>query len=71
MKHKVPQQGTLLTTCVTLLKQQSTGGLMETATRADVPIRWLRRVRNGTILQPGVDRIQRVYEQLSGRVLDV
>lgn len=44
---------------------------METATRADVPIRWLRRVRNGTILQPGVDRIQRVYEQLSGRVLDV
>lgn len=45
------------------------GSQMELAEQSSVPYFWLRGFLNGTIKRPGVDRVQKLYEFLSGKKL--
>lgn len=37
----------------------------------DIPFYWLRKFSSGTIPDPSVNRVQRLYEYLSGKKLEV
>lgn len=37
----------------------------------DIPFYWLRKFSSGTVPNPSVNRVQRLYEYLSGKKLEV
>lgn len=41
----------------------------EIAKKADVSFYWLRKFRSGVFTDPGVSKVQKVYEYLSGKSL--
>lgn len=51
------------------LAQKFDGTQFELAEQSSVPYFWLRGFLNGTIKRPGVDRVQKLYEFLSGKKL--
>jgi hypothetical protein len=46
-------------------------GLAVISVTADVPYHWLEQFRRGIIKNPSVNRVQALYEFLSGRKLEV
>lgn len=51
------------------LLSSSDQSVEEIAKGADVTFYWLRRFKQGTILDPSVNRVQKVYEYLAGAPL--
>jgi hypothetical protein len=56
--------GTLYTRTRALLRADRRA-LFEIATESGLPFYWLRKVHSGEINDPGVNRIQRLYEFLT------
>lgn len=64
------EAGTLLQATFDLL-QKDTRNLMELMNDTGLPLYWLRDMRAGTIANPSVNRVQFLYERLSGRKLKI
>jgi hypothetical protein len=62
------QAGSLLTETRRLLKERNQK-LMDIQAATGISFFWLRRFNSGEIQEPGVNRIQTLYEYLSGRKL--
>lgn len=60
--------GTLLTETKRLIKKDRRS-LMRLAFETDIPFYWLQKFMRGGILAPSVNRIQYLYEKLSGKKL--
>lgn len=58
--------GTLMTKTLELLKQRD---LLEVYDETGIPFYWLRKFRYGEYQNPGVNRVQRLYEYLSASKL--
>lgn len=43
--------------------------LLELSKEADLPLYWLRKLKEGSIRDPSVNRIQKLYEYLSSTTL--
>lgn len=67
----VDVSSTLLDAVVDKLKNKSENDLMQIWRHSGIPYFWLRKVVNGDIQNPGVKRIQYLYEYLTERKLDV
>jgi hypothetical protein len=62
MSHYAPKEETLLVKVRELLKDQD---LMLLYAETRISFGWLQRVKNGHIKDPGVNRIQWLYEHLT------
>lgn len=62
------QSGSLMTETLRLLKERSQT-LPNITAATKIPFYWLRKFIGGEIKDPGVNRIQALYEYLSGRKL--
>lgn len=60
--------GTLLETTLRLLRERQ-NTLPDIAMATTLPFYWLRKVAGGEIADPSVNRIQTLYEYLSGKKL--
>lgn len=54
-----------------LLKQNKEGSYLDIYKSTGVPPNWLSKFATGKIRNPSVNRVQRLYEYLSTRTLDV
>lgn len=62
------QPGNLLIKTRALLKKAKVNNELETiAHKTDIPFLWLNKIADDHIDNPSVNRIQRVYEHLSGK----
>jgi hypothetical protein len=64
------EAGTLLQATIELLQKDSRN-LMEIMSYTGLPLYWLRDMRAGTIANPSVNRVQFLYERLSGKKLKI
>lgn len=63
---------TLLERTQELLKEETkTRSLIEIHKETGLPFYWLRKVANGETRDPSVNRIQTLYEHLSGKKLEL
>ncbi len=60
--------GTLLQVTLQLLRNRK-GSLEKLSHQIDMPVSWLNMLERGAIPSPGVNRIQYLYEKLSGKKL--
>lgn len=67
----VDVSSTLLEAVVEQLQDKSTNDLMQLWRNTNIPYFWLRKVANGDIENPGVKRIQFLYEYFNGKKLAV
>ena len=62
--------GSLLKQTRTLLKRSKRENQLETvAHKTKIPYLWLNKIADGRVKNPSVNRIQKVYEHLSGSKL--
>lgn len=59
------QAGTLLTRTIELIKNSDLS-IDQLSFETRLPSGWIRKVCNGTLKDPSVNRIQELYEYLSG-----
>lgn len=64
------KQGTLMSRTVKLLRRD-TRSLTQISFDAQIPVDWLKRLSSGRLRDPGVNRMQALYEYLTGKQLDV
>ena len=70
MLDNTEPNGTLLKKTRSLLKKaKSENQLEEIAHKTDLPYLWLNKIADGHINGPSVNRIQKVYEHISGKKL--
>lgn len=67
-KHKIDDCGTLLTATLRLVHSDGRN-LPDMAVDTKVPFYWLRKFSSGNVKSPSVNRIQHLYEELSGKKL--
>ena len=60
--------GTLLTHTLSLLRQRKCS-IEKLSHQLDMPVSWLNMLERGEMKAPGVNRIQYLYEKLSGKKL--
>lgn len=65
-----PEPGTLMSRTITLLRERNET-LPHITEKTGIPFYWLRKFAGGEIDDPGVNRIQKLYEYLAGRKLEV
>ena len=65
-----PIKGSLHRKTLDLLKQSGIP-LLEIYKETNLPYYWLKKFRSGEIKEPSVNRVQRLYEFLAGRELEV
>jgi len=65
-----PDKGSLHSRTLDLLKQSGVP-LPEIYKETQLPYYWLKKFRSGEIKDPSVNRVQRLYEYLAGRKLEV
>jgi len=65
-----PVKGSLHRKTLDLLKQSGIP-LPEIYKETNLPYYWLKKFRSGEIKEPSVNRVQRLYEFLAGRELEV
>lgn len=63
-------QNNLCERTLTLLRKNKTP-LPDLAQQAGLPYYWLKSFKSGTINDPSVNRVQQLYEHLTGKKLDV
>lgn len=68
MKRVKSPQGSLHAVTMHLLKQ-SEKSLIEIYAETGISFYWLRKFANGEIKDPSVNRVQELYEHLSGKEL--
>ena len=68
MAERLPQ--TLLEKTLALLQDDSRT-LPEIYRDTGIPFYWLRKFARGEIQDPSVNRVQKLYEHLSGRLLNI
>jgi len=66
----IPTKGSLHRKTLDLLKQSGIP-LPEIYKETNLPYYWLKKFRSGEIKEPSVNRVQRLYEFLAGRKLEV
>lgn len=54
-----------------LLERAKTQSMLDIHKETGLPFYWLRKVASGQIKDPGVNRIQQLYEHLSGDQLEL
>lgn len=71
MKHinNIDDQGTLMQTTLHLLKRDPRS-LPDIFSETGIPFYWLRKFASGEFKAPSVNRVQALYEQLSGQKLE-
>lgn len=65
---KCDRTGTLVLRTQTLVKDYS-DGLVALSHRSKIPFWWLRKFAAGQIASPGANRLQYLYEYLTGKPL--
>jgi hypothetical protein len=65
------QQSTLLKRVVELLQSKRDKDYMEIWRDTGIPYFWIRKIACGDIKAPNVNRIQFLYEHLTGKKLEV
>lgn len=65
---KCDKPNTLLAETINLMKKDSRTRF-EQAVQMDTPYHWLTQLMAGNITNPSVNRVQHLYEQLSGKKL--
>ena len=68
--HQLTAQGSLHTKTLDLLKENKLT-LPELYRETHIPFYWLKKFSSGEIKDPSVNRVQALYEYLSGRKLKV
>lgn len=61
----------LLTRTRELLEAKSTNEMIQISVATDLPYSWLLAVRYKPAMNPAVDRVEKLYEYLSGHTLEV
>jgi transcriptional regulator with XRE-family HTH domain len=69
MTKQTKREGTLLTGTRALLKASSS--IEQVSVSTGISFHWLSKIANGHIRNPSVNRIQKVYEHLTGREINV
>lgn len=70
MSDNTEAPGTLLKQTRTLLKKAKSDNKLEAiAHKTKLPYLWLNKIADGHIYDPSVNRIQKVYEHISGNKL--
>lgn len=64
------EEGTLVKKTLELLRGEGVN-LLEIYSQTDIGFHWLSQLRGGRIKNPSANRIQALYEYLSGKTLDV
>lgn len=65
------KQAPLLAKVVELLAAKRDKDYMILWSETGIPYFWIRKIANGEIKNPGVNRIQYLYEHLTGKKLEV
>lgn len=63
--------GSLLKQTLDLLQNKRQKTIPEIAAESGLPYYWLRKMANGEIEDPGVNRVQKLYEYLSNTTLTI
>lgn len=66
----VERPGSLYEKAQALLKKDERS-LFEISKATGLPFYWLKKIRDGAIADPSVNRIQELYEKLSGKKISV
>ena len=59
------------TQALVMERTKTTQDIMRLAVELDIPYYWLRKFRDATIPNPSVNRVQYIYEKLTGKTLAI